>query len=337
MLGIVLVNYNTSALTLECLRSIAAADQAGSVQVELIDNCSSAAEQAILREGVARTWPFAFNLVSMDRNTGFATASNTGIERLLARPAIGHVLLLNNDARLQPAALAVIRRFLEANPEADMVAARMHRMEAPGTVDSLGIALYASALASNRKHLHERLLGPTGGLGIYSRQLLETLRARHGTVFDERFFCYAEDTDLALRALLLGFRPHYIDDCLALHWGQASSGGGFSDFVLYHGIRNSIWTLAKTFPAGLLLVLSPLILALHAGIVLRHGSGGRWKVLARLYRDALRGLPAMLRSRRAIQRTRVIGSRGVWRHVTPRFYERQYLREAWRQLWRRPA
>src|SRR5690606_5809768 len=97
----------------------------------------------------------------------------------------------------------------------------------------------------------------------------------------------------------------YLDQCVALHHGQASSGGGFSDFVLYHGIRNSIWVVVKDFPLPWLLLLSPLIIALHCGIMLRHGFGGRWRVVLRLYRGAFKGMPGMWRSRRVIQRNRV--------------------------------
>ena len=331
MLGIVLVSYNTTRLTLECLASIAAATGAGALRVELIDNSTDPAERAALHDGSARC-ALPVHLTATDRNVGFAAACNLGIADLLADPAVDRVLLLNNDAVLLPGALAAWLAFADGHPEAGLFGARMHRRDVPDAVDSLGITLYASALASNRQTLADPLLGPTGGLALYSRKLLETLRDAHGTVFDERFFCYAEDTDVALRALLLGFQPAFFDACVALHEGQASSGGAFNDFVLYHGIRNSIWTIVKDLPASIAVPLSPLIVALHAGIVVRHGLRGKAGVVWRLYRDAFAGWPAMWRSRRRIQCERRVPARTLWRCISPRFYERDYLRTALRDL-----
>ncbi|MGB8633717.1 MAG: glycosyltransferase [Rhodanobacteraceae bacterium] len=334
MLGIVVVSYNTSELTIECLRTVAADSLGASARVWVVDNDSTDAQKDALREGLASIGLASLELLELSENVGFAGACNRAIEGLLQEPAIDRIALLNNDSALVREGLSDWLAFADAHPDADMFSARMHRMDAPELIDSLGIAMYASALASNRKQLQDRLVGPTGGLAIYSRALLEAVRDRHGMVFDERFFCYAEDTDLAMRARLLGFRPAYLDRCVALHWGQASSGGGFSDFVLYHGIRNSIWVIVKDFPLPWLLALSPLIVALHGGIVLRHGLGGRWRVVWRLYRDAFKGLPGMWRSRRVIQRSRAISLSAFGQVLTPRFYDRQYLRQAWRELWR---
>src|SRR5690606_24509670 len=142
------------------------------------------------------------------------------------------------------------------------------------------------------------------------------LQAEHGHVFDQNFFCYAEDTDVAARALLLGYEPGYVDAVVATHEGQVSSGGGFTDFVLYHGIRNSVWMMVKCVPGWVLLLCAPLIVLMHVGILLRHGAGGRPGVVRRLYRDAWRGLSATWRKRRAIQRTRRVGGRVFLRYMT---------------------
>lgn len=334
MLGIVVVNHNTSMLTIECLHSVQQAEGVDDYSTIVVDSGSEPAQLHALREGLS-TLGSRFELQPIPDNVGFAAACNRAIERLLANPVVEQILLLNNDAVLEPGGLHTLLAFAREQVDAVMVGGRMHQFAAPDQVDSLGIAFYASVLASNRKTTRYRLLGPSGGLGLYSRQLLETLQDKQGYVFDERFFCYAEDTDLAFRALLLGYKPAYCDQLIALHHGQASSGGGFNDFVLYHGIRNSIWTASKCMPWPMLLVMSPLALVLHAAIIVRHLQRGKARVLWRLYRDALQGLPAMLRARRAIQRHRVITSWQMWQYVTPRFYDREYLRQAWRDLWQK--
>ena len=102
----------------------------------------------------------------------------------------------------------------------------MHKLADPAEVDTLGIAMYASLMPADRKSLDDTFIGPTGGCCMLTRALIERLKAVSGYCFDPRFFCYCEDTDMVLRAVLLGYRPIYLDQLVALHEGQASSGGG---------------------------------------------------------------------------------------------------------------
>ncbi|GMV28091.1 MAG: hypothetical protein AMXMBFR59_02160 [Rhodanobacteraceae bacterium] len=327
--AVVLVNYNTADRSLRCIASLRGL--AGRIRLIVVDSGSSPADLAALRAGLAQAWPAA-ELVASPVNIGFAAGCNRAIVRALSEPAITHVLLLNNDAVATPALETWLLDHVEGRADADLAGGRVLKLSGDD-VDSLGIAFYASLLASNRLDLHDPYFGPTGGCALYARRVLEALQAAHGHVFDEAFFCYAEDTDVAARALLLGFTPAYTDAVLARHEGQASSGGGFNDFVLYHGIRNSLWMLLKCVPAAVILRHLPSLLAIHVGIVLRHGLRGKARVVFRLYRDALRGSPRMLRLRRRIQRSRRIGAREFARRVSRRFYDRGYVRNALRDLW----
>ena len=153
-------------------------------------------------------------------------------------------------------------------------------------------------------------------------------------MFDEDYFCYAEDTDVCIRSRLLGYSAEYVDMTAALHDGQASSGGGFSDFVLYHGIRNSIWTMVKSIPLRSILLNLPFIVALHLGIIIRHSLKGKVGVIVRLYVDTLRALPRMLNKRKVVQATRRIHSRDFNEFITPKFYESNFLKMAIRDLFR---
>jgi GT2 family glycosyltransferase len=250
----------------------------------------------------------------------------------LADPAVDPVLLLNSDTVPQAGFIVAMQAMLDPATHTDMVAARMLR--ADGVVDSLGITLYRSTLASNRKREDEILLGPSGGCALLTRRLLEDLHATHGAWFDENFFCYAEDTDLVLRARWLGYRAAYASDAIVHHEGSLSSGGRENDFVLYHGIRNSLWWLVKDAPTGWMLRSLPRFFALHAGIVLRHLRRGRAHTLWRLYRDAIRGIPAMRRKRAVIRQSWRVPAKEFAQWIEPHFYERGYVRRAWRELWR---
>lgn len=330
MIAALVINFNTADRTVGCIRSLR---QARIAQVWVLDNASRPDDVAKLREEISH-FPAGVVLVESPQNLGFARGSNLLIERALADTDVQHVFLLNSDAVLVADGAAGLWQALDDAP-ADMIGGRVHKrggVAGSDSVESLGIAIYRPLLASNRKSLDENHLGPTGGCAIYSRRLLEDLRVRHGYVFDPDYFCYAEDTDLCIRARLLGYSAQYVDEVVAIHEGQASSGGGFNDFVLYHGIRNSIWTLVKSVPATVILRNLPWIVLLHLGIVVRHGLRNKSGVVWRLYRDALLGLPAMLRKRRIIQMSRQISGREFQEFITSRFYERSYLVAAVREL-----
>lgn len=326
-----MINHGTAAATRASADAVLG--QAGDgARLYLLDNGSAPDDVAELAR-FAQAHADRCEFDASDVNLGFAAGMNRLLARALANSRIDAVLLLNSDTLPAPGAIAALHARLDAGSQVDMVAANMR---APGgeRVDNLGITLYRSTLASNRKRDDEVLLGPSGGCALLTRRLLEDLRQTHGDWFDEAFFCYAEDTDLALRARWLGYRPAYAPDAVVRHEGSLSSGGPGNDFVLYHGIRNSLWWLAKNAPALWLLRSLPWFVLLHAGIVLRHLRRGRARVLWRLYRDALRGMPAMLRQRRRIRATRRVPASAFKTWVEPRFYERDYVRRAWRELWR---
>lgn len=326
------INFNTSRLTARCVESLLVT---GIQNILVLDNASHSEDVAHLRT-VLGGYGAAVRLIESPHNHGFAAGSNLLIDLALQNPSMRFVLLLNNDAVALPSGMAsMLRTALDES--ADLVGGRVlanseNDSDSPPLIDSLGIAIYRPLLASNRKTTEERFLGPTGGCAIYSRRLLEELKALHGYVFDPDFFCYAEDTDMCIRSRLLGYAASYVDTPVAMHDGQASSGGGFSDFVLYHGIRNSIWTVFKSIPMSTIVRHLSWLLVLHIGIVARHSLRGKGKVIWRLYLDAFRGLPKMWGKRRAIQNTRRIRTYRFNDFITPRFYEKSYLKAASREL-----
>lgn len=331
MLTILILNHATAAATLRCLDALLP-ETPPHTRIFVLDNGSSGNDAERLAIFAAQhTSHVRFS--ASETNLGFAGGMNRLIAEALADPVVDQILLLNSDTLPSPGFIAAMQARLDPASRTDMVAARM--LDAgSGEVDSLGIALYRSTLASNRKREEEILLGSSGGCALLTRRLLEDLRTSHGEWFDEEFFCYAEDTDLALRARWLGYRAAYAEDAVVRHARSLSSGGPENDFVLYHGIRNSLWCLIKDAPTGWLLRSLPRFIVLHGGIVLRHLRRGRARVLWRLYRDAIRGIPAMRRKRAIIRKSRRVAAAEFAAWVEPHFYERGYVRRAWRELWR---
>lgn len=317
------INFNTASLTVPCVQSLL---DAGMRRILVLDNASAAADY----ERLGSTMPAAgdrVRIIRSDDNLGFAQGSNRLIDEALREPDCGRVLLLNSDAVAVPTGL---RACLVAMRDAghDLMGGRMMKPGADAAapvVDSLGIALYKCLLASNRMAATDQYLGPTGGLAVYSRRFLEDVLRLHGYVFDPSYFCYAEDTDLCVRARLMGAAVGYVDEVVAYHAGQGSHGAGRDEFILYHGIRNSIWMAAKSIPGWILLTQLPWFLLLHGGIVVRHTLQGRWRTLLRLYVDAIRGLPRALAGRRAVQASRRVTLSAFRAHMDRHFYEPTYL------------
>lgn len=321
------VNFNTADLTRRCTRSLL---DAGVERVLVLDNASAAADYDQL---VSEHRDTGVRVVRSKENLGFAAGSNRLIEEALAIPECERVLLLNSDAVIAGQGLEACLRAMRESRH-DLMGGRMHK---PGSdaVDSLGITLYKSLLASNRMSTADTYLGPTGGFAVYSRGFLEEAKRLHGYVFDPEYFCYAEDTDLCIRARLLGRSAGYCDEVVAHHEGQGSGEGTYSEFILYHGIRNSIWTMVKSIPARILITHAFWVVLLHVGIVLRHVLRGEWRTTFRLYRDAIGGLGPILAKRKVVRTTRRVTPAQLRAFIDRKFYEPAFLRGAVRDLFRR--
>jgi hypothetical protein len=331
MIAVIVINYRRAADTLECLDSLLRV-AAPAFDIFLVDNGSSADDVAQLRDYVSRH-PDRITFTAFPENLGFTGAHNRLFERLVPSGRYDFFLLLNNDAVVEPDFLERMLARIDRAQRIEMVAARVMKYVDRDLVDNLGITFYKCGLASNRKSPDDPLLGPSGNCALYTADLLRQIHQATGEYFDDQFFCYAEDTDLAWRAVLLGYRAAYAEDARVYHKGSISSGGPNSDFVLYHGIRNSLFVLVKDVPAQFLLRNLFWMLVLHVAILLRYTIKGKLGVVFRLYRDFARGIPAMRRKRRPIQQQRQIPPSEIERRISRLFYERGYALGALRDLY----
>ena len=154
-------------------------------------------------------------LLSLETNLGFGRAVNRGVE-LVETPV---VVLVNNDAVCKP---EFLERLLEpfADERVGMVAGVLLQDEAQGLVDSAGIELDPTLRSWDQLWNRPTSelgrpappVGPCGGAAAYR---LDAWRAVGG--FDEAFFAYWEDVDLALRLQLAGWRCARAEGARALH------------------------------------------------------------------------------------------------------------------------
>jgi GT2 family glycosyltransferase len=328
--GFTVINYNTAAQTLRCIASLAVCTPPPA-WIMVLDNASKEADFDQLINGVQTATQSQIRIFRSQTNLGFAAGSNFLIDQLLKVKDCQYIGLLNNDAVALPDLVKVLRTALAPGPQPiGMSGARMHKLNNPQQVDTLGISVYASLMPADRKDIADPYLGPTGGCCMMTRDFVHDVITTTGYCFDARFFCYCEDTDLALRANLLGYQPSYSDQMLALHEGQASSNTAPSNFIAYHGLRNAIWMHFKCLPNRLLLRHVHWLLLAHGLTIVRQTLSGRAGVMFSVYRDALAAIKPIRQEHKNLQLLSRISTERWQSLISRNFYRAGYTRQVLR-------
>ena len=250
-------------------------------------------------------------LIEAGENLGFAAGNN-----LAAVQARGDwIVTLNPDAFAEPDWLTALRRAIARNPSVTMFGSMQITADLPdgmppifdGTGDEYSIygVAYRAGYGKPLKTYTEDfpVFGPCAAAAAYRRDAFEAAGG-----FDERFFCYHEDVDLALKMRRLGGRAMQVHDAVVYHVGSGISGTA-SDFAVYHGVRNRLWTWFGSMPTGLMIGLLPVTLAANLALLFWSAvRSGRFKPTARGLWHGLKGAPEILRSRKRWPK----GSRAIW-------------------------
>lgn len=296
-IALVIVNYNSGGLLKECLTAVDGQTRRPN-RVVVVDNAS--ADDSL--SGIAETWPHV-EMLRLDRNAGFAVANNRAIERC---GDCDWIALLNPDAFPDPGWLAALEAAARAVPEAGSLASCLVNANDPAILDGMGDAYHVSGLVWRIGHgepvpeaqVRREVFAPCAAAAMYRREAIEQAGG-----FDESYFCYNEDVDLGFRMRLLGMTCWYVPEARVRHIGSAVTGV-HSDFSLFYGHRNLVWTYVKNMPRGLF--LRTLWQHLLLNLVSVVGLSVRYRTLAVIQGklSAIQGLPRVWRQRRDIQRKR---------------------------------
>lgn len=311
-IAVIIVNWNSWPLLARCLQALAA-QTCQDFSVTIIDNASSEA----MPDQLLAVCPRA-NLVHNNRNTGFAAANNLAVQQHSGNSE--WIALLNPDAFPEPDWLAQLMSAIQAHPDCAVFASRQLDAANPSQLDGDGDVYHISGRAWRAGHSYHvpahspavrAAFSPCAAAGLYRRNAFCEVGG-----FDEDFFCYFEDVDLGFRLQLAGYRCLLISDAVVHHLGASTTGGPHSDFALYNGHRNLVWTYVKNMPGLLFWLFLLLHLALNLVTVMHYGH--RPGVILRAKRDALFGLPKMWRKRQQIQKSRVASIGDIWRVLDKR-------------------
>ena len=251
----------------------------------------------------------------LNENLGFAVANNIG-----ARLARGKYLaLLNADAFPEPDWLEQLLKAAENNPQFTFFASRQIQANTPELLDGTGDAYHVSGLAWRQNYNRPAAENGTQPGEVFSACAAAALYSRDDFLkvggFDEDYFSYFEDVDLSFRLRLTGGRCLYVPQAVVYHVGSASTGND-SDFSIYHGYRNLVWTFFKDMPIPLFWIYLPhhilMIMYKSAVFLIRR----KRSIILKSQIDAFLALPAVLRKRKKVQQMRTVSSREIRRVMT---------------------
>ena len=229
-LTVLIVSYNTRALTLKCLETLYANTRAR-FRAIVVDNAS----QDGSAEAIAARFP-QVTLIASAKNLGFAAANNLAA----AQARSDWLLLLNPDTETYPGGVDALLAFSKANPQAGITGGRTYYPD--GSLNpyscSARLTLWSTACrASGLSAAFPRspLFNPeayggwqrdnarrvdivVGCFLMIRRSLWDQLGG-----FDLRYFMYGEDYDLCLRAGRLGYRPMLCPEAKIMHLVGAST------------------------------------------------------------------------------------------------------------------
>lgn len=308
--SVIIVNWNGERYLEQCLRSVLNQTYKG-FEIILVDNNSSDGSLVL----VESVFPNVI-VVRNSENRGFAAGNNDGIRKASGE----YIVTLNNDAIAEPSWLEELVKAVEDDDSLGMAASKMLFYDWPDVINSTGISLDRAAIAWDRlggqpadrsETEPVEIFGPCAGAALYKRSMLQDIG-----LFDEDFFMYLEDVDLAWRGRLRGWRCLYVPTAEVRHVHSASSveGSAFKNRLLG---RNKIWTTIKNCPAPDFYLYLPAIifydlLSMPYSVLVR---GNFANLQGRI--DGLRMISSALRKRSEIQRRRRASSAELAAVVEP--------------------
>jgi len=299
--SIIILIWNSEKHLHTCLKMLAS-QTFNDFEVILVNNGSSKDALQGLHEKFPSLDLHTRNLTS---NLGFAVANNLG-----AKLARGKWLaLLNADAFPEPDWLEQLLKAAEQNPEYSSFSSKQIQFNTPHLLDGAGDAYHISGLAWRNAY---KL--PTEKYGLQQKEVCSACAAAalysreaflNAGGFDEDYFSYFEDVDLGFRLRLNGEKCLYVPKAVVHHVGSASTGKR-SNFSVYYGYRNMIWTFVKNMPYTLIWFFLPLHLSAILFFAIYMTLRGQGKVIWKAIFDGICGLPKMIEKRKHIQKNRTI-------------------------------
>ncbi|MEP0920321.1 glycosyltransferase family 2 protein [Leptolyngbya sp. ST-U4] len=244
---VVIVNYRTARLTVDCLQSLESEVRSlPGTQVVVVDNDSrdysvEAIQSAIDQYG----WQAWATVLASKHNGGFSYGNNLAIRPALQSPNPPlYYLLLNPDTQVRPGALKALVDFMEQHPTVGITGSSFEDREGKpwattfrfpsiwSELDSglrLGIVsklLSKWVIARSMTEEAEEVDWLPGASMMIRRQVFESIG-----LMDEDYFLYYEETDFCLQAKRAGWPCWYVPQSRVMHIAGQSTGVTVQDTI----------------------------------------------------------------------------------------------------------
>lgn len=237
---IVIVNYRTADLAVDCLRSIAG-QIAGlpNFHTVVVDNASGNGSVERLTRTIDREgWQGWVSALPLDRNGGFAFGNNAGIVKALRSTSrVDYVMLLNPDTIVRSGSIRALVDFMDAHQRVGIAGSRLENAEegaecsAHNAFSPLGELESGARLGLLSRVLQRYAVSPpvqdaahecdwvSGASLIVRREVFDEIGE-----LDEGYFLYFEEVDFCLRAQKAGWKIWFVPDSRVVHFEGASTG-----------------------------------------------------------------------------------------------------------------
>jgi GT2 family glycosyltransferase len=303
-IAVVVVNWNSGQYLRKCLQNLK--DQTLSpARVLVVDNASTDGSLEGLEQRF-RGWEF----IRLDKNTGFASANNLAVKQV---EDCDWIALLNPDAFAHPDWLESLMQAVESFPNIKLFGSHMLGHD-NGLIDGTGDIYHVSGVAWRRDHGMKSLnvkresgeiFSPCAAASLISRDVFLEVGG-----FDEYFYCYNEDVDLSFRLRLIGHRCIYVPDAVVEHVGSGTTSR-YSDFAVYHGQRNLVWSYFRNMPGLWFWVYLPHHILFSVVALIWFSMKGKAVPVFKARLDALKGLPRVLKLRKETQNSKTVAGKKV--------------------------
>ncbi|KQX51927.1 glycosyltransferase family 2 protein [Paenibacillus sp. Root444D2] len=217
-----IVTYNSSEYIDDCLEAVLKQSQPIE-QIVVIDNASKDNTLTKLAK-----WSEYCTIVPNEVNNGFAGGHNQAI----GMTDTDYCLILNPDVVLEPDYVLNTIKSLNNHTKAGSATGKLLFIADHSHIDSTGLVINKARRAFDRgahqtsdKFEHkEEVFGVSGAAAMYTREMINDISV-NGEFFDEDFFAYKEDVDVAWRAQLLGWKAYYEPSAVAYHERGWKEGG----------------------------------------------------------------------------------------------------------------
>jgi GT2 family glycosyltransferase len=238
-LSIIIVNWNTKKLLLDCFASVYKTVKHISMEVWLVDNASTDGSV----EAVKRFYPDV-KIIQNSRNLGFAAANNRALKRMCGRYAV----LLNTDTVLTKGAIEAIYDFMENTPDAGMACGQLLNPDGskqnsianfPGLAslllnETLLRILLPRRYPSKRKEYKSPIEVDSciGACLIVRKKTMD-----HVGLLDDDYFFFFEETDWSRRIKQSGWKIYFVPFARIIHFQGQSVGHNVGSRILFYRSR----------------------------------------------------------------------------------------------------